>query len=195
MSDNLSSLNSSGQLKFHLSASRVAKSIEANVVSSRLTIRSSQNLTIFYSKISKTLRSSGSQMPGSLPGAKTPSVLLEDAGRSSQRGVTRRYPKQFSIDWIGGRVAKYSEAYPVDPKGKPQLNGFVSDIKGTFEPHSFRLCAAVNEAKLMLQYQGFTPHPNPASIRKIDKQTILTGFGGGREGVCQVNKKDTQHTA
>ena len=49
-------------------------------------IRSSKNTAIFYSKLSKTLRFSGS---------KTPSGLL---------GVTRRYLKQSSIDWIRGRL-------------------------------------------------------------------------------------------
>jgi hypothetical protein len=123
-------------------------------------IRSSKNSANFYSKLSKT-----------------PSVLLEDAGHSSQRGVTCRYPKQSPFDWIGGRVAKYSKSAKY-PKGKPQLNGFVSDSQVLFDPDSFRVCAAVNEAKLMLQHQGLTPPLNPASMRKIDKQTIFIGFGG-----------------
>jgi hypothetical protein len=84
---------------------------------------------------------------------------------------------------------------------------------GTFDPDSIRSNPAVNQAKLLSQHQGLTPplHStaqlsklifcfyfmndenkiwrfmqeavNPASIRKIDKQTNFIGFGGGREGV------------
>jgi hypothetical protein len=79
-------------------------------------IRSSKNSAIFYSKLSKTLRSSGSQMP---------SVLLADAGCPSRRGA-----KRIPYSSTAGMVAKYS-------KSEPQLNGFCSTIdkapKGAFD--------------------------------------------------------------
>jgi hypothetical protein len=90
-------------------------------------IRSSKNLAIFYSKLS--------QMPSLLLGAKTPSAFLEDAERSSQRGAAGKYPKQSSIDWIGGRVEPQLNGFYIEiaykhPKGKLQLN----ESEGGFEP-------------------------------------------------------------
>ena len=51
MSANLSLLKSSDQFPYHLFADQVAKPIEPEVVRSRLTIRSSKNSAIFYSKL------------------------------------------------------------------------------------------------------------------------------------------------
>ena len=96
------------------------------------TIRSSKNPAIFHSKLSKTLRSSGSKMPSVLLGATPPSVRLEDAKCIPWRGA-----KRIPYSSTAVRVAKYS-------KSEPHLNG----LEGPFVPDSFRLCAAVNQAKM-----------------------------------------------
>jgi len=65
---------------------------------------------------------------------------------------------------------------------EPQLNGLVSDSKGVFELDSNRSNTAVNQAKILFQYQELPPL-NPTTNKKIDQQKILIGFGGGQEGV------------
>jgi hypothetical protein len=80
---------------------------------------------------SQTRWTSGSQKPGSLPGAKIPSVFLGTVG-----------------------------------------------VQGAFVFDSFRLCAAVNQTKILLQ-SNEVPPPNPATSIKIDLQNIYLGFGGG----------------
>jgi len=128
--------------------------------------------------------------------------------RTSQKS-TIFYSKLFtglfgkSTAAIGGRVAKYPKGAEYSKsskhaKGKPQLNGFLSDSKGGFDLDSFRSCTVVNHAKNTLQHQGLLPLReahckvplNPATKRKIDKQNIFIGFGEGWERVSEANKKD-----
>ena len=54
--------------------------------------------------------------------------------------------------------------------------------RGAFELDSNRSNTAVNQAKILFQYQKFPPL-NPTTNKKIDQQKILIGFGGGQEGV------------
>jgi hypothetical protein len=76
----------------------------------------------------------------------------------------------------------------------PQSNGFLSQWVGVeLESNCSRITVfmrypqAIHSLKL--------PPLNPAARIKIDHQNILIGFGGGREGACQVNKKDARHIA
>jgi hypothetical protein len=61
---------------------------------------------------------------------------------------------------------------------EPELNGFLTPTvsiapQGTFELDSFRLCAAVNQAKILLQHQGLAPPLNPVSIKKLTNKQFL----------------------
>jgi hypothetical protein len=123
------------------------------------------------------------------------SSLLEDAGCSPRRGTNKASHRK-SISHLGklhegGIADKYPKGTTYSksakcPKGKLDLNYFsIPTIKiappGGFELDSNRSNTAVNQAKILFQYQKFPPL-NPTTNKKIDQQKILIGFGGGAEG-------------
>jgi len=75
-------------------------------------------------------------------------------------------------------LSRTAHDYP-SLKGSRSSRGLGPD--GAFDLDSFRLCAAVNQAKILLQHQELPPL-NPTTNKKIDQQKILIGFGGGAEG-------------
>ena len=99
---------------------------------------------------------------------------------SPMGGIADKYPKGAKYS----KSSKHSEAYPVDPKGKPDLNGYLTStivsaplVGVEFESNCSR--TTVNQAKILFQSYEVPP-PNPTTSIKIDLQNILIGFGGSR---------------
>ena len=86
-------------------------------------IRSSKNSTIFYSKLSRPEGGIANKYPKRTEYSKSSKCAK---GNPDLNGFLNQKQSASTT----GRVAKYSEAYPkgVDPKGKPQLNGFEGGI-------------------------------------------------------------------